>query len=247
MRGLISAINFLTVVPISQRRGRSEAELSASVRYFPLVGLILGLILAGFDRLLTKSLPPMASAAILITILTILTGAIHLDGLADTFDGIFGGRGDRKKSLEIMRGSEVGSFGAAAMTLDILLKVTLIASLSGKLRLAALILFPFVSRAVLVFSMVIFPCARRDGKAKSFSVHHDLKSLAAAAFLLTVAVWTNPSFIPAILAALFSSLLMAYLLSGRLGGLTGDVYGALVELSELFFLLFLVIGGGPWS
>ncbi|MDI6799130.1 MAG: adenosylcobinamide-GDP ribazoletransferase [Actinomycetota bacterium] len=245
MSGLVSAINFLSIISIPSKRGRSEAELKGAARFFPLVGLLFGLILALLDIGLRMVLPLMAASILLIAASTILSGAIHLDGLADTLDGILGGGGDRVRSLQIMRDSSLGTFGAASLSLDLILKFVLIASLHGRLRFLALLLFPLVARGALVFSMVLFPCARGDGKAKSFDSFKDIKSLSIPIILLLSSIFFCPLSVLATLVTLLLSFLISYLLNKRLGGLTGDTYGAVVELSEISFLLIFLIGARP--
>src|SRR5215472_10652299 len=131
---LVAAIQFLSVLPVPGsaqlfRTDRAEAELIIGSLYFPLVGLLLGLILSLLAILSGPYLPSLALAALLVVVNIWLTGGLHLDGLMDACDGLFGGRNPERK-LEIMRDSRVGSFGVLGGVSAILLKFALLASTS---------------------------------------------------------------------------------------------------------------------
>src|SRR5579859_6748574 len=129
----VAAVQFLSVLPIPGsaqlfRTDRAEAELVIGSLYFPLVGLLIGLILCVLSIFSGPYLPSLALAALLVVVNIWLTGGLHLDGLMDACDGLFGGR-SRERKLEIMRDSSVGSFGVLGGVSSILLKFALLASM----------------------------------------------------------------------------------------------------------------------
>src|SRR5262249_4187310 len=123
------AVEFLTVARVRRFRLVSPAELARSQAFYPLVGLALGGALPAVDRLLAGALPPLTRSALQVALLAAVTRGLHLDGLADSFDGLLGGR-DRGQRLEIMRDPRIGSFGATALALVLLLKWSALAELA---------------------------------------------------------------------------------------------------------------------
>jgi adenosylcobinamide-GDP ribazoletransferase len=233
IRPLGLAFGFLTRLPVpaSEQPAREE-ELGASVAFFPLVGLALGLLLAVAGAALTRVLSPLPVAALLVALLAAITGGLHLDGVADVFDGLGGGRGDRERMLAIMRDSRIGAHGATALALVLGLKIFALAEL---LQAGAPLWFaPVVSRWAVGPLIFAFPYARPAGLGRAFSgsvrpVHLLLSSLTLAAVL----AFAGPgALLPAGVAAAVA-LGLALWIRRHLGGLTGDVYGAAIELSEL--------------
>ncbi len=131
------ALSFLTIIPVPRHRTADARELAQSMAWFPVVGLLLGGVLTGTALGLERFLPAPGSAAILVAVLTAATRALHLDGLADTLDGL-GGGSTREDSLRIMKDHAVGAFGAAGMVVALLLKYGLILSLleTGQIHLS---------------------------------------------------------------------------------------------------------------
>jgi len=126
MKALVAAFAFLTRLPVWRGPLRDE-DLGRSVSFFPLVGLVLGLGVTGLAAAVQGHLPPGLIAILLAALLAGLTGGLHLDGVADVFDALGGGRRDRARMLEIMRDSRIGAHGAAALILVLLAKVTALA------------------------------------------------------------------------------------------------------------------------
>jgi adenosylcobinamide-GDP ribazoletransferase len=236
MRPLVAAFAFLTRIPVWAGPLR-DADLGRSVSFFPLVGLVLGLVLTGLGALLAGALEPALAATLLVALLAGLTGGLHLDGLADVFDALGGGRGDRKRMLDIMRDSRIGAHGAAALALLLLAKVFAVAQLLERRDLPALLAFPAVGRWAVTPSIVFFPYARAEGLGRAFSGEAGPRQVAASsAIVLGVLVALGPRLLVPAAGALVVATLLALWLRQRLGGLTGDVYGAAIEVAELTML-----------
>jgi adenosylcobinamide-GDP ribazoletransferase len=180
-------------------------------------------------------------SALVVVALVALTGGLHLDGLMDTFDGVFG-RADPDRKLEIMRDSRVGSFGVLGALCVLLLKFALFASLGVPLMIPALLIVPAVARWAMVLAARLFPSARITGLGAAFRQTITIPSLVLAALISLLAalvfghlvgliVWIGASVVAVAIAAWISRLL---------GGLTGDVYGAIIEITEVVALLLFV-------
>jgi adenosylcobinamide-GDP ribazoletransferase len=245
------ALAFLTIVPLAPRAGAGggdqaendrelEADLAASRFAYPLVGLLLGLVLAalsaGLDRLGTG---PGIAAFALVAAGVALTGGLHLDGLADSFDGLFlWGGPDRR--LAVMRDPHVGSFGVAALVLVLLGKYVALESLAGWERTLAILAAVATSRALLLVSSGLANYARPEGTGGILiraTTRRD--ALLGALTALALALAAGPAGLGAGIAALALAVGWTRLATGRLGGITGDTLGALVELSELLVLMGL--------
>src|SRR5580700_9374580 len=133
-RGFIAefplAISFLTILPVIDRRPASEETVAASFAWFPIVGLLIGVALVGEDWLLAFFFAQVIRSVLIVISLTVITGAVHLDGLADTADALGAGR-DRERALDILHDSRVGTFGASAIFFDLTLKILALSTLAG--------------------------------------------------------------------------------------------------------------------
>jgi len=237
-----AALQFLTIFPTPVRHGVSAKTYGQSLTYFPLIGLILGAILLGLYYGLSLILPPAVVTALLITALVILTGAHHVDGFIDTCDSVFTGK-SKKERLAIMSDTRVGAFGIVGAILLLLLKY--VSLLSVSLLLPALLLMPTLSRWTMVSMMFTFPYARRSGMGLPFKLGATWQRLAVATVIaLVVAVVLLRWWGLVLMAVLW---LIAFGIAGffrsRLGGLTGDNYGAINEISEVLVLLLIILIG----
>jgi len=231
------ALTFLTRTPIALRDVR-EAELGRSIACFPAVGLMLGLVLAVAERAGRGYLSCELIAVGIVALLALLTGGLHLDGLADVFDGLGGGRGDRARMLAIMRDSRIGAFGAAAMSLALLGKVFATVELLRAGATWSLVIFPVAARWGVIPLVIFFPYARKEGLGSAFHGHARPVHFAAATFIAAgiLAVAGLRAAVPTAVA-FTAAMGIGFWLRRRLGGLTGDVHGAAIELSELTFLV----------
>jgi adenosylcobinamide-GDP ribazoletransferase len=232
----VAAFAFLTRLPVGGGPLR-DADLGRSVAFFPVVGLVLGLVLTGLASLLAGVVPTTLAAVILVAILAALTGGLHLDGVADVFDALGGGRGDRQRMLEIMRDSRIGAHGAAALCLLLLAKTFAVASALEHHDLLALLMFPMLGRWAVTPTIVLHPYARQEGLGRAFHGEARLLHVATATILVAAAVAAlGLRFFTPAAGALLAAMLFAFWLRWRLGGLTGDVYGATIELAEVVAL-----------
>jgi adenosylcobinamide-GDP ribazoletransferase len=244
--GFLAALQFLTILPI--RRNFSMLEIGRSSASFPLVGLLIGLFLAGISLLLDRVLPFNVVNVILIAGLALCSGALHLDGLADTLDGIAGHRTTEQR-LEIMRDSRIGGFGAIGVALFLIIEYVLLDSLTGNPRLFALILAPALSRWAMVNAIFAYPYARTAGLGRAYkdSVRWPQMTVATAvAIAVSILLFKTAGLV--ILAATWLIItLLANFLKNRLNGLTGDTYGAINEISTAgVFLLVILMAHNHW-
>jgi adenosylcobinamide-GDP ribazoletransferase len=226
---MLSALALLTRFPLPDH-GPSGA---ASAWAWPLVGGLLGAIAALLaSTLLTLGVPPGPAAAATLAALALMTGALHEDGLADSADGLLGGR-TRERRLEIMRDSRIGSFGALALGLVLLSTWSALVPLleSGQLW-GALIAASALSRAAMVAVMAALPPARPGGLSASTGRPEPALAALACGIALTLAVLTlgSGALAPTLAAALLPALL-AWAATRLIGGQTGDILGASQQLA----------------
>jgi len=156
------AWRLLTIFPSPSGREYRAEDFGKSMRCFPVVGLLLGLVLFGLDRLLGLFLPPILIDVLLIVALVIMTGALHVDGFIDTCDGL-SVKSSISDKLRVMRDSRVGAFGIAGGACLILAKFAALVVLPEGIRASALILMPVLSRWGMVYAVYAFPIARSEG------------------------------------------------------------------------------------
>jgi adenosylcobinamide-GDP ribazoletransferase len=235
MDALGIAIGFLTTLPTPRHALPSDALRRAGI-WFPAVGLLIGAILAGAAWVLGWRFPPTVTAVLIVALWAALTGVLHLDGLADCGDGLLPPV-SRARRLEIMRDPRVGAFGVTALVLVLLLKAAALASLA--VTWPALLLAPIWARWLILVA-ARRSSARPEGMGASLGPVLGARGLALTALLplaLTggVGVWHAPVIAAAGVAVLVA-LGVLWLAQRRLGGVTGDVFGAVVEISEAVFL-----------
>ncbi|MEE8185232.1 MAG: adenosylcobinamide-GDP ribazoletransferase [Thermodesulfobacteriota bacterium] len=243
MRPFLLALRFLTIFPLRHADDGGVEEIGRSISFFPLVGALQGIILAGLAYLLTSLLPWELISAIILVLLILTNGGIHLDGLADTFDGLAGGR-TRKERLRIMRDPQIGAIGVVAIVLILLIKFLLLKNIPHTIRYSTLFLLPVFGRWSIVPMAYWGDYARKaEGLGATFTEHTGRAHLIAATTIAVVL-----SVIPIGIEALAYLLLLfisAYLWTlffrKRLGGVTGDVFGFQSEISEVIFLLLIII------
>ena len=235
IRPLLTAIQFLTVIPFPKSFTGGEKELEKCMPFFPVVGLLIGIIIAAFDHVVGLIFPPLPASVMTVIAMTAISGGLHMDGLADTADGFFSAR-PRERVLEIMRDSRTGVMGVLAVVFVIVLKVSVLISLFPPLRPGIIVLMPLAGRCSFVVMMTALPYVRREGGlATAFGAGKSwLNVLWASAFLLA-AGWLAGHWMG--LAASFSALLMAAMFSvycfRKIGGYTGDTLGAGCEITEI--------------
>ena len=233
--GALVAFRYLTVLPLP--RSRTPGDLGRAAAWFPVVGLVLGACLAIASLATDRIAPPVVGAMLLVALWAALTGGLHLDGIADVFDALGGGRGQRDRMLAILRDSRIGAHGALALILAVAGKLVATADLLARDVLWPLYAAPIAARWAVVPLVVAFPYARPEGLGRSFHDHARAPQLAIATALTAVLLLhIGPLAIAPFACAAIAALALALHLHRRLGGLTGDVYGAAIECSELVFL-----------
>ena len=240
-RDLLQALRFLTRFPIPgppDLRGPGDA-----MGAFPLAGLVLGLSFALLDKLAAVAgLGTGGRDALLVVAWVVATGGLHLDGLMDSCDGLFGGR-DPEHRMAIMRDTHLGSFGVLGGVCVLLLKFGLLGSLGSASRFDALLLAPVCGRWSLVLAAALFPPARPGGFGATFRAGVTPKRVATAlATTAGIAAAIGPAGIVALLACCIGTWRMGKAILARIPGLTGDSYGAIAELNEVLVLLVLALG-----
>ena len=232
------AWQFLTAVALPLAMPAEPRHLGRALACFPLIGALIGVVLAALDVGARRLLPAGPASAVVLAASVLLTGGLHLDGLMDTADGAFGARTVERR-LEIMRDSRVGSYGVLAGALALLLKYACLVELPPPLRLSALVLVPVAGRWAMAGAVVFLPYARPEGLGAAFKAGgHVSHVLAATAIAVAVAWWAFvlPGLVLLGVAGLVAWVVARYL-AGKLGGLTGDGYGAVNEAVEVCLLL----------
>ena len=237
------ALRLLTIFSIPSKTRVDEESVAESMAWFPVVGFFIGLLLAGLWLLLRLRFPPLITSLVVVSFLAIITRGLHLDGLSDTIDGLGGGY-TRERRLEIMKDSHIGAFGVIAIVFAILFKTFAINGLPERTRMEALVLFPVLSRFAMVLVAWKSRYARREGGlGKNYVEYLNGKTLVFA-LVSTIAIagfLLFPTGFIVLFIVIAASLGMSAFFRITLGGVTGDVLGAVNELSEILGLLLLVL------
>jgi len=237
VRSFFSALRFLTLFPVPSSWCGDKDNLRKSLFSFPLIGLVIGGIVAGIGFGLGHVLPALPASVFVVVALVAASRGLHLDGLADTADGFFSSR-SRERILEIMRDSRTGAMGVVAIATVLLLKVSLLAAAGGPLEWGLVLLMPLAGRCALLVVTAFFPYARPEGGlATVFRGGRGRLALLAlwACVVLFAAGWLIES--RKGLAAAGASIAVALLFGvyswRKVGGYTGDTLGATCEIVEL--------------
>ncbi len=246
IRNFVTALQFLTIITVSRKQRAAGDDLAASLPYFPLVGFLIGLCLVYADLALAWVLPHTIGNALLVLLAVVITRALHVDGLADTFDGFMGGA-DREAKLRIMKDSSIGTAGALGIIFLLFLKYLSLNILFHDNKTAALLMAPLLGRWSQTLMVFRAAYARESGTGRAFVGRLGTGGMIAAALSTVVlsAFVAGPwalVFVPALFAA---TLLARWYIVRSLGGVTGDTIGAVSEVNEaLVLLLFVVVSGG---
>ncbi len=237
MSGLILAVRYLTIIPVPGRSPKTLASLGAAAPWFPIVGLGIGLGLVAVERVTRVLFPPLLAALLTVTAWKLVTGGLHLEGLADCLDGLVGR--DAAHRLSIMRDSRIGAFGAIGLILFLSLEIAALSELSPPGWWRVLLAAPVVARAVPALLARLFPPARAAGHGATFRAGLNARALPFAlvtALVVAVAALGAAGVVAAAVAVL-AALALGRFFTRRLSGLTGDVHGAAIEVAELAVLL----------
>ncbi len=245
IRQFRAAVAFLTRIPMGSRGAFNAEDVGASARWFPIVGALVGGFSVAGLLVFRRIFPPLITSALVVTIGALITGALHLDGLADTADGLGGGR-TPEDSLRIMRDHAVGSYGAVALMLDLVLRVAAISAMVGRADAwRYLILAPALGRWSSVLLSATLPYARRleetpsKGAVAGLMRKRELVISSICAVLIAAAIAQWRAIISCSLVLAITAL-WGWFCTRRIHGVTGDTLGAAVEISEIAVLLLAV-------
>ena len=245
IKKFVTAVQFLTIFTLNKKHEVSENDLAKSMVYFPLVGFALGFILVNADKGLLLVFPHTIVNVLLIVIMVLITRAFHIDGLADTLDGLMGGY-DSKSRLHIMKDSRLGTAGVIGVVLLLLVKYVVLNSLFSSSKVEALLTAPMLARWSQTLMVYKANYGREEGMGGAFVGHlRGNNMIAAFTTAFGLAVWVNGwSALYLVAGVLAFTFLARWYLVKRLGGVTGDTIGAVSELNEVLVLLFLVVLSG---
>lgn len=241
MRDFITCLEFLTRVRFSKRTDWRDEDFSRSVPYFPLVGLVIGSLLAAVNYgLFYIETPLFLRVTLLLLAEIIITGGLMYDGFMDTADGVFSAR-SRERMLEIMKDSHVGSNAVLAIIILLLLKITAYLELSGETLTWVLLTMSVATRTFMVVFIVNFPYARKEGIGHMFTKYaKPFYTYIAFAVCAGIIAACGLQYLAVAGICFTVTLIIAQYLKTQLGGLTGDTYGALTECGNVIYLLTAV-------
>ena len=244
IRPFLIALQFLTRLPVRLTGELSTADLGWSLLYYPLVGLLLGGLLVAGAWLLTDEAPLLA-AALLLSVWVGLTGALHLDGLADMIDAWAGGRGDPERTLALMKDPCSGPQGVTGLVLVLLLKFAALAAHMQSGTYLPLLLAPFLGRSALPLLFLTTPYVRYGGLGAALAA--GLPPLPAKVILLAVGILVllggGTGGVLGLVSALVLFVGLRRTMINRIGGTTGDTAGALIEIIEATTLVTIGLAG----
>jgi len=235
--GLVRAVRYLTILPVREPVPASPAAVGRAAAWFPVVGAGIGLLLLAVDYWVARRFPALLAALLTVTVWKVVTGGLHLDGLADCLDGLGGRTPEHRRA--IMSDSRIGSFGAIGLILFLMLEIVALSGMDWNARWRTLLVAPTIGRATPPLLARLFPAAPGEGQGAVFAGAVRRRG-AIAAILVAVVVALiafGASGLVALALALAVALLAARFLTARVGGITGDVLGAVVEVAELTVVL----------
>jgi len=239
MRALLIALQFLTILPVRLQGEFSAQDIGRSLLFYPVVGLLIGIVISLLGWSLASQ-SPMVSAILVLAVWVTLTGALHIDGLADSADAWLGGIGDKAKTLSIMKDPAAGPIAVVTIVLVLLIKFVMLTVLLSQQNWWALIWSVILARTALPLLFLTTDYVRPYGLGSILKQQQSV--LYTRRLMLAVAVLALFSIgLFALLFGLVVFLLLRYLMERRLNGFTGDTAGAMVELLEAALLIFFVL------
>lgn len=237
MKRIILLIQFLTRIPININLNVTKEDLSKAVIYFPVVGWIIGGLLWAIFVLSHQILGMdiFIVAGFIVLAESVITGGLHLDGLSDTFDGIFSGR-KRERILDIMKDPNVGTFGVLSLVFLIIIKILLLAKIQKDL-LVVILLMPVFSRFCVVMASRYNKYAKDDGLGNMFIGKVSNLQLAISLIMTLIGLYLSRYLYLGFIVSIFFTFYFTKMINRKINGITGDTLGAIVELNELVFLM----------
>jgi len=242
VKKFLIAFQFLTIIPLPCKINCEAEDLGRSTAYFPLAGVVIGALLAGMNWLIAPWLARPLTDALLITALAAMTGALHLDGLADVCDGI-AARGDRERFLEVMKDSRVGAVGVVGVVLGLLLKWQALLAIPAGIKMQALLYVPALARMAQVLAMTGARHARKEGLGLLFIQGAGYGQLGTALALSLALAFILPPLtgLAAYIVVILATMALRSYFQRRLDGLTGDILGCINELAEIAALMVIAV------
>ena len=234
-----AAFQFITILPVGKP---ADFQPRRMIPYFPIVGLVLGIMLALFDREELQLWPPTVFALLDVIFLIIITGAFHLDGLGDAADGLYGQR-SREKALAIMKDSRIGAMGLVAIICGLTVKWAGIAGLDSY-RSLWLIIIPAYSRGSMLFGLRFLPYGRPDGGTGRdfFNSPLPLRAFSGLLIPMVLSLFLGWRGIGITLLFILLTGAILYYYKKKLGCITGDMLGAMSEIIEAALFLLATAG-----
>ncbi len=236
--GFWVALQFLTIFPVPRHFVVKLEHIGESSVYFPVIGLILGIILASLSIAFSYIFPQQIVSVLLVITLVVLTGAHHIDGLADTFDGIIAGK-TKTERMTIMSDTKIGTFGITAIALMLLFKYSALVVTSG---IQPLILMPVLSRWSMVSMLFMFDSAKKSGMGFAYKQGTTWQRFLIATIITLIIVIILSGWNGLMLTVLIwlVSFGVGKWVASRIDGITGDTCGALNEINEAMVPLFII-------
>jgi len=237
------AVQFLTIIPVRLKRPPSPQDKADSAIFFPVAGLIIGIILYAGYIILHKIFPQFLADILILIFWVFVTRGMHLDGVADVFDGFYEGNG-REKVLQIMKDPHIGAIGALGLLLFVLLKFGGIHSMPGNIKPGFLLVVPSIARGTMVVLAYLLPYARIDGTGRDFVNGIKIKQAIAAILISVISISILGMRAAGVMTINVLVVFMLYLyFKKRINGITGDCLGFTCEVSEISSMLVLCAGG----
>ncbi len=239
MNSFLIALQFLTIIPVTHSFIANDKQLGNSSFFYPIIGLIIGSVLA-VSTLCLSALSLQTQAVIILMLWVLLTGGLHLDGLADCADAWVGGLGNKQRSLDIMKDPAAGPIAVVVLVLVLLLKWSMISQLIEQNSIEALLLTPVLGRVAILILMLTTHYLRSDGMGKKIVDNLPESALKGLSlFCLLLGIYYLGFLAMSFMLVIVS--IIIYQSKKRLGGVTGDVYGASVELVETGILFGYIL------
>lgn len=243
MQAFLIAVQFLTRVPVAPKDEWQEQQIAQSVLFYPLVGLLIGLALWLLATLLS-AIEPVLSAALLLMVWVLITGGLHLDGLADSADAWAGGYGDKERSLQIMKDPAAGPSAVMVLVLLLLIKFSALIVILKLQQPFFLLVVPVLGRMSVIALFITTPYVREQGLGSAMRTHFNHRYarwiLLACCFVIFILLPLAEFFI-VMLASVSLLYFLRRLMMRRIDGMTGDTIGASIELVEAVSLVVFAL------
>lgn len=241
---LILIFSFMTRLYIPIKFEINKKDIGKSLAFSPIVGLFIGLILF-FINFILKNNSPLLNSVIIFALYVVITGGLHIDGLGDTFDGIFSNK-PKEKMLEIMKDSRIGTFGLLAVVFLVLINFTSIFSINASILGKVLIVFPILGRMAETCSASFSKYARKEeGLGSPFIDNCGLVEAIISisiGLIISFLLFSYYGIFLSLISVLFAFLFVKYI-ERKIGGMTGDTCGACLEICQALILFIFALGG----